>query len=105
MHDIGLQISHLILKHEGCKVVYLGPNLPIKSLVDVKDKIKINNILYFNLSNQSLENSRSRVNNLMEIFPNATQYLVTHKALFEGIDKHPNLKILTEVDDLIKAVK
>ncbi len=105
LHDIGLQISHLILKHEGCKVVYLGPNLPIKSLVDVKDKIKINNILYFNLSNQSLENCRSRVNNLMEIFPNATQYLVTHKALFEGIDKHPNLKILTEVDDLIKAVK
>jgi hypothetical protein len=85
--------------------VYLGPNLPIKSLVDVKDKDDIDNILYFNLSNQSLENSRSNVSNLMEIFPNATQYLVTHKGLIDGIDKHPNLKILTEVDDLIKAVK
>ena len=105
LHDIGLQIAHLILKLEGCKVLYLGSNLPINSLIDVKEKVQIKNILYFNLSNQSLENTHSRVDKLMEIFPNSIQYLVTHKQYLKDINKHPNLKILTEIDDLLKAVK
>tara|TARA_B110000444_G_C18845036_1_gene601339 strand:- start:2202 stop:3080 length:879 start_codon:yes stop_codon:yes gene_type:complete len=104
-HDIALQFAHLVLTLEGCKVIYLGPNLPIESLVDLRDKVNIQNILYFNLSNQSMNKAQNRVEGLMDIFPNANQYLVLHSQHKNKIEKHPNLSIITEINDLIRVVR
>jgi DNA-binding transcriptional MerR regulator len=104
-HDIALQFAHLILTLEGCKVLYLGPNLPLDSLEDLKDKIKIQNILYFNLSNQSMNKAQKNVKVLIDIFPNANQFLVLHSQYKDNIEKHPKLTILTEIDDLLRVVR
>lgn len=104
-HDIALQFAHLVLTLEGCKVIYLGPNLPLDSLEDLRDKVNIQNILYFNLSNQSMNKAQNRVEVLMNIFPNSNQYLVLHSQYKNQIKTHPNLTIISEINDLIRVVR
>ena len=44
--------AHLVLKMNGHNVVYLGQNLPYSSLLSLKEKNKIDNILFFVFSNK-----------------------------------------------------
>ena len=53
LHDIGILFAYLILKMNGHNVVYLGQNLPHSLLLSLKDKNKIDNILFSIVSNTS----------------------------------------------------
>ena len=53
LHDIGILFAYLILKMNGYNVIYLGQNLPHSLLLSLKDKNKIDNILFSIVSNAS----------------------------------------------------
>ena len=57
-------------------------------LLSESDKVNIQNILYFNLSNQSMNKAQNRVEVLMNIFPNSNQYLVLHSQYKNQIKTH-----------------
>ena len=53
-HELGLLMANYILKEKGYKVVYLGGNLPLANLKNVVSEDKIDNLLMFAVSRQTV---------------------------------------------------
>ena len=55
-HEIGLLSKPFLLVQHGYNVIFLGPNVPYGSLVQVSQNIKIDNTLLFCVANTTKNN-------------------------------------------------
>jgi len=104
-HDIGLLFAKFLLACYGCEVIYLGTNVPYGSLQQIVQKKKIDNILFFSVSNQSKSNLNFTIEYLENIFDKSELYLVCNSLDIDLLTKDYNVKILNNLDDLIKIIK
>ncbi len=86
LHDIGILFAYLVLKMNGHNVVYLGQNLPHSSLLSLKDKNKIDNILFFIVSNSSRLDLPEITNFLETNFSESKTHLIINKDLLGASD-------------------
>ena len=89
LHDIGLLFAYLTLKMNGHNVVYLGQNLPHSLLLSLKDKNKIDNILFSIVSNTSKLDIKEITNFLKTNFSESKVYTIINKNLLteESVSK------------------
>jgi methanogenic corrinoid protein MtbC1 len=103
LHDIGILFANLVLKMNGHNVIYLGQNLPHSSLLSLKDKNKIDNILFFILSNSS----RLDLINISDFFetnfPESKTHAIINKKLI-GKDGFKKLNIITNLNEFINLI-
>ena len=98
LHDIGILFAYLILKMNGHNVVYLGQNLPHSLLLSLKDKNKIDNILFSIVSNTSKLDLIEITNFLETHFSESKLYTIINKSLLteECFQKLPTISSIDE---------
>jgi DNA-binding transcriptional MerR regulator len=104
-HDIGLLFAKFLLVFYNCEVIYLGTNVPYGSLQQITQKKKVENILFFSVSNQSKSNLNFTIQYLERIFDNSKIYLVCNSLDNDLLVKDYKVNILNNLDDLIKIIK
>ena len=104
-HDIGLLFAKFLLVCYGCEVIYLGTNVPYGSLQQITQKKKIDNILFFSVSNQSKSNLNFTIEYLDRIFDKSNLFLVCNSLDTDLLVKDYSVNILNNLDDLIKVIK
>ena len=98
LHDIGILFAYLVLKMNGHNVVYLGQNLPHSSLISLKDKNKIDNILFAIVSNTSKLDLIEITNFLENTFSDSRIHAIINKKLL-GEDRLQKLNTILSIDE------
>jgi len=100
LHDIGILFACLVLKMNGHNVVYLGQNLPYDSLLSLKDKNKIDNILFFIVSNSSRLDLPEITNFLETNFSESKTHIIINKDLL-GTSDFQKLNAISSLNEFI----
>ena len=103
LHDIGILFAYLVLKMNGHNVVYLGQNLPHSLLLSLKDKNKIDNILFFIVSNSSILDLTETTNFLKTNFSESKIHTIINKNLL-GEDRFQKLNTTSSIDEFINLI-
>jgi len=103
LHDIGILFTCLVLKMNGHNVVYLGQNLPHSLLLSLKDKNKIDNILFFIVSNSSRLDLTEITNFLKTNFSESNIHAIINKNLLAE-DRIQKLNTISNIDDFINLI-
>ena len=104
-HEIGLIFAKYILLSRGYEVIYLGDNLPIKTLGGVFEKHSINYVLMFLLANYSIKNAEKHIRDCQKIFSSSNIYVVTKiKKLQLDSKKLSSVKLIHELDSFINLL-
>ena len=103
-HEIGLLVSHLILKLNGYNVIYLGANLPFSSVRQVVEKVDIDKLLFFAVSNPIISNIDYTIEYLKNLKPEAQRFLVTSKDRAKGKELNKNANVIYDIQEFIKLI-
>ena len=77
-HEIGLLFAKFLLVQHGYNVIFLGPNVPYGSLVQVSQNIKIDNTLLFCVANTTKNNLDFTIKYLESNFKNTSHYIISN---------------------------
>ena len=103
-HEIGLLVSHLILKLNGYNVIYLGANLPFSSLKHVVEKVDVDKLLFFAVSNPIISNIDYTIEYLKNLKPEAQRFLITSKDRAKGKELNKNANVIYDIQEFIKLI-
>ena len=103
-HEIGLLVSHLILKLNGYDVIYLGANLPFSSLRHVVEKVDVDKLLFFAVSNPIISNIDYTIEYLKNLKPEAQRFLITSKERAKGKELNKNADVIYDIQEFIKLI-
>ena len=103
LHDIGILFAYLILKMNGHNVVYLGQNLPHSLLLSLKDKNKIDNILFSIVSNTSKLDLIEITNFLETHFSESKLHTIINENLFTE-ERFQKLPTISGIDEFINLI-
>jgi methanogenic corrinoid protein MtbC1 len=103
LHDIGILFAYLILKMNGYNVIYLGQNLPQSLLLDLKDKHKIDNILFSIVSNTSKLDLIETTNFLETHFSESKIHAIINENLITE-ERFQKLSTISSIDEFINLI-
>lgn len=103
LHDIGLLFAYLALKMNGHNVVYLGQNLPHSLLLSLKDKNKIDNILFSIVSNTSKLDLIEITNFLETHFSKSKIHAIINENLITE-ERFQKLHTISRIDKFINLI-
>jgi MerR family transcriptional regulator, light-induced transcriptional regulator len=104
-HDIGLLLASYLLRANGHQVVYLGPRVPLSSLVKTADNIQPNNLLFFMTRVRPIANAQAYMDVLSNRFPHTNIYVSGNKRVLEEINYPANLKWMESPNAFEQVVK
>tara|TARA_B100001250_G_C19422980_1_gene624045 strand:- start:153 stop:647 length:495 start_codon:yes stop_codon:yes gene_type:complete len=103
-HEIGLLFSRFLLLKYGFYVIYLGANVPFDAIEQMSEIKKIDNVLFFSISNLSKHYISQTLNILDDNFQNSHCYLVTN-SIENVVDlKKSKVKLINNIDHFIKMI-
>ena len=91
-HEVGLLFSYYLVRLSGNKVIYLGSNIPLKSLIHIGEQISYQNLLFFLV--------HKNLNELSNHFFGKKIYVAGDKELLKQAKKTKNIRFLSSVEDL-----
>ena len=103
LHDIGILFAYLILKKNGYNVVYLGQNLPHSLLLSLKEKNKIDNILFSIVSNTSKLDLIEITNFLETHFSESKIHAIINKDLITE-ERFQKLSTISSIDEFMNLI-
>ena len=103
LHDIGILFAYLTLKMNGHNVVYLGQNLPHSLLLSLKEKNKIDNILFSIVSNTSKLDLIEITNFLETHFSESKLHTIINENLFTE-ERFQKLPTISGIDEFINLI-
>ena len=103
LHDIGILFAYLTLKMNGHNVVYLGQNLPHSLLLSLKDKNKIDNILFAIVSNTSKLDLIEITNFLETHFSESKLHTIINENLLTE-ERFQKLPTISNIDEFINLI-
>lgn len=105
-HEIGLLFAKYILVSKNYNVIYLGDNLPIKSLNGVVEKHSINYVLMFLLANYSVKKAEDYIKKCQEIFKSSMICVVTNYTKVK-VDSSTSsrVKLIHDLDGFISLLE
>ena len=103
LHDIGILFAYLILKMNGYNVLYLGQNLPHSLLLSLKDKNKIDNILFSIVSNTSKLDLIEITNFLETNFSESKTHVIINENLITE-ERFQKLSTISNIDEFINLI-
>ena len=103
-HEIGLLFAKFLLVQHGYNVIFLGPNVPYGSLVQVSQNIKIDNTLLFCVANTTKNNLDFTIKYLESNFKNTSHYIISNNLSLDTTLTKTDVKVFTELDHFIKDI-
>ncbi len=99
-HDIGLLFTYLMLKKKNQRVIYLGQNTPIESLIKFNED---HNLLCFLNTKKAQIKLKDLILFLNNNFKKSMIYIATREKIFSSTTK--NIQIIQKLEDLEKILK
>lgn len=99
-HEIGLLFSHYLVRLSGRKTIYLGSNIPLKSLINIGKDITYKNILFFLVHKDSNKNIQEYLNELSKNFSGKKINVAGDQELLKQFKPAKNIHFLSSVRDL-----
>ena len=103
-HEIGLLFAKFLLVQHGYNVIFLGPNVPYGSLVQVSQNIQVDNTLLFCVANTTKNNLDFTIKYLESNFKNTSHYIISNNLSLDTELIKTDVKVFTELDHFIKAI-
>ena len=103
-HEIGLLFAKFLLIQNGYNVIFLGPNVPYGSLVQVSQNIKIDNTLLFCVANTTKNNIDFTIKYLESNFKNTSHYIISNNLSLDAALTKTDVKLFTELDHFVKEI-
>ncbi len=104
-HEVGLLMTHYLLKQAGHKVIYLGTNVPLDTLTSAAEDITPSFLMLFMVNNTSAEKAQQYLDDLKDTFGKTIIFLSAKPALASSIKTGRRLHTLSSVEDLEKLIK
>jgi DNA-binding transcriptional MerR regulator len=99
-HEIGLLYAQLVIRLSGKKVIYLGSNLPVESVISAIKNIKPENILMFLVHYDLPVQIQKSLDKLNASFKGNKIYLAGNNKLISQINLKTNIEYLQSVESL-----
>ena len=103
-HEIGLLFAKFLLIQNGYNVIFLGPNVPYGSLVQVSQNVKIDNTLLFCVANTTKNNIDFTIKYLESNFKNTSHYIISNNLSLDAALTKTDVKLFTELDHFVKEI-
>ena len=103
-HEIGLLFAKFLLIQHGFNVIFLGPNVPYGSLVQVSQNIKIDNTLLFCVANTTKNNLDFTIKYLESNFKNTSHYIISNNLSLDTTLTKTDVKVFTELDHFVQEI-
>ncbi len=103
-HEIGLLFAKFLLVQHGYNVIFLGPNVPYGSLVQVSQNIEVDNTLLFCVANTTKNNLDFTIKYLESNFKNTSHYIISNNLSLDTTLTKTEVKVFTELDHFIKEI-
>ncbi|MBF91167.1 MAG: hypothetical protein CMP75_05335 [Flavobacteriales bacterium] len=103
-HEIGLLFAKFLLIQHGYNVIFLGPNVPYGSLVQVSQNINVDNTLLFCVANATKNNLDFTIKYLESNFKNTSHYIISNNLSLDTTLTKTDVKVFTELDHFIKEI-
>ena len=103
-HEIGLLFARLLLIEQGCEVIYLGANVPLNALKKISDLKRIDNLLFFSISNLSKINLPETVNFIHDNFEKTNNFLVTNKSQIDKIISDVSITVVHDITHFLSII-
>jgi MerR family transcriptional regulator, light-induced transcriptional regulator len=104
-HDIGLLLASYLLRANGHKVIYLGPRVPLSSLINTAEATQPQNLLFFITRVRPIINAQAYINELSAEFPTTNIYVSGNKKVLTEINYPANLKWMESPNAFEQVVK
>ncbi|MEJ7559719.1 MAG: MerR family transcriptional regulator [Pedobacter sp.] len=99
-HDIGLLFANYLLKLSGLKVIYLGAKVPIDSLKNVLNTIKVDYLLLFMVKNPPGHAGTDYLTTLSDNFPDQLIYVAGNTRVLSDRKSEGNIRSLNSIEEL-----
>jgi len=100
MHEIGLLFSQYIIRCAGKRVIYLGSNVPLESLINTLKTIETSNVFFFLVHNNIPENSQTYINSLIKNIKKSKIFISGNEELLGQLNFHNKISWLHSVEEL-----
>lgn len=104
-HEIGLLFCWFLVRKAGKKVIYLGPNVPVSTLITTVTDTNPNNLLLFFVHNNLAKDVESYCKTLAKNFNNVKIHISGNEKLIGNIKKGRSINWLRSVEDLLVELK
>ncbi len=99
-HETGLLFANYLIRHADQKAVYLGANVPFRSLAEAIDDIGPSFILFFLVRKNNSENDAKLISQLGKSFPAHKFFIACDPGRLKNIKPGKNFTTLNSVNDL-----
>lgn len=103
-HEIGLLFSHYLIRQHGNKVIYLGGNVPIETLITAVEETKSTHLLFFLVHYDTPEASQDYLNSLKNKFSKIKINLSGNDKLISKLKIGNDMNWIRSVEDLEKQL-
>lgn len=103
-HEIGLLFANFLLRQAGFKVIYLGSRVPLKSLIQVTELNKINQILFFITRQKLTSEAQTYIDELTALFPTMDINLVGNPKLLNELALPKNVNGISSPSQFEKMI-
>ncbi|MGN6343068.1 MAG: MerR family transcriptional regulator [Ginsengibacter sp.] len=99
-HEIGLLLSHYLIRNAGFKSIYLGSNMPLQSVVEAAQIINPDNLLLFLTHHDSKEALQDYMNDLGHRFKNKNVKIAADAKQLHSVKMNKNFQVLSSMESL-----
>ncbi|MGN6295606.1 MAG: MerR family transcriptional regulator [Ginsengibacter sp.] len=99
-HEIGLLLSHYLIRNAGFKSIYLGSNMPLQSVVEAAQVTNSDNLLLFLTHNDSKEALQDYVKDLGRRFKNKNVKIAADTKQLHSVKMNKNFQVLSSLESL-----
>ena len=99
-HEIGLLFAYYLIRLSGRKAVYLGSNVPLKSLISAVHQTKPSNLLFFLVHNDFPDQIQIFLDELRSGLTNEKIFLTGNPKLISQLQTNTEVHWLKSVEDL-----
>ena len=103
-HEMGLLLSHYIIRNAGKKVIYLGSNIPGETLSETIKDLSPANILTFMVHYKKPEDSQKYLDFLSKSFTHSKIHISGNEKLISNLKPGKKINWIRSVDDLEKQL-
>ncbi len=103
-HETGLLFSNYVIRKAGKKVIYLGSNVPLQTLIDAIDEIHPAHLFFFLVHNNVPENAKKYLKTLRKNFPGTKIHLAGNEKLISKLKTGKEINWVKSVEELEKAL-
>lgn len=104
-HEIGLLFSYYLIRNAGKKVIYLGANVPLDTLIAAVKDTKPSNLMLFFVHNDLVEECELYCKTLTKHFSNINIHISGNEKLISEVKKGKSINWIHSVEELERELK